>query len=206
MRILLATDAWEPQVNGVVRTLSRTVAECRAMGHEVEVVHPGLFKTAPLPTYPEIKLAIGAYVPTQELFKGFEPDAIHISTEGPIGLARVGSAWNGSCRSLNQLSHAVSGICVARVARAAGEHRLRLYALVPRAVRAGDGGHAHQALGTGAAGVPQHLALGAGRGHGDVHAARRGRGARTFRGAGLPVFLNVVRVAVEKNIEAFLAL
>ena len=61
LRIMLVTDAWEPQVNGVVRTLSRTVEECRAMGHEVEVIHPGLgFKTFPLPTYPEIKMAVGA--------------------------------------------------------------------------------------------------------------------------------------------------
>ncbi|MCR9267856.1 MAG: glycosyltransferase family 1 protein, partial [Alphaproteobacteria bacterium] len=57
-RIMLVTDAWEPQMNGVVRTLSRTVEECRAMGHQVEVIHPGLgYKTFPLPTYPEIKLA-----------------------------------------------------------------------------------------------------------------------------------------------------
>ena len=56
MRVLLATDAWEPQVNGVVRTLSRVVAELRAMGHEVELVSPNQFTTVPLPTYPEIKL------------------------------------------------------------------------------------------------------------------------------------------------------
>lgn len=95
MRILLATDAWEPQVNGVVRTLTRTVAECRAMGHEVEVVSPDQFKTFPLPTYPEIKLAMGAYEPVQERFKNFEPEAIHISTEGPIGLAarRICIEW-----------------------------------------------------------------------------------------------------------------
>ena len=66
MRILLATDAWEPQINGVVRTLTRTIAECRAMGHEVEVVEPGLFKTVPMPTYPEIKLALGVYEALQD--------------------------------------------------------------------------------------------------------------------------------------------
>jgi hypothetical protein len=95
MRILLATDAWEPQVNGVVRTLSRTMAECRAMGHEVQVVHPGLFKSMPMPTYPEIRLALGAYEPMQDLFKDFEPEAIHVSTEGPIGLAarRICQEW-----------------------------------------------------------------------------------------------------------------
>ena len=52
MRIVLATDAWEPQVNGVVRTLTRTVAECRDMGHEVEVIEPSLFKTCLLYTSP----------------------------------------------------------------------------------------------------------------------------------------------------------
>src|SRR5579864_3654941 len=95
MRILLATDAWEPQVNGVVRTLTRTVQECRAMGHQVEVVSPDQFKTFPLPTYPEIKLAMGAHEKVQEKFKWFEPEAIHIATEGPIGLAarRICLEW-----------------------------------------------------------------------------------------------------------------
>ena len=77
MRILVATDAWEPQVNGVVRTLTRVVDELRAMGHSVEVISPDQFKTFPLPTYPEIKVAIGVYEPVQEHFKAFEPEAIH---------------------------------------------------------------------------------------------------------------------------------
>ena len=95
MRILVATDAWEPQVNGVVRTLTRVVQELQAMGHTVEVIHPGQFKTFPLPTYAEIKVAIGVYEPVQELFKAFEPEAIHIATEGPIGLAarRICVEW-----------------------------------------------------------------------------------------------------------------
>src|SRR5205085_1922880 len=82
MRILIATDAWEPQVNGVVRTLTRVVTELQGLGHTVEVIHPGQFKTFPLPTYAEIKVAIGVYEPVQELFKAFEPEAIHIATEG----------------------------------------------------------------------------------------------------------------------------
>ena len=95
MRILLATDAWEPQVNGVVRTLTRTIAECRALGHEVEVVSPDQFKTVPMPTYPEIRLALNAYDAMQERFKAFEPEAIHIATEGPVGLAarRICLEW-----------------------------------------------------------------------------------------------------------------
>ena len=61
MRILLATDAWEPQVNGVVRTLSRVIHELRQMDQQVEVISPDQFSTVPLPTYPEIRLAIGAF-------------------------------------------------------------------------------------------------------------------------------------------------
>ncbi|WP_019960008.1 glycosyltransferase family 4 protein [Woodsholea maritima] len=88
LRIMLITDAWEPQVNGVVRTLTRTAQECREMGHEVEVIHPGLgYRTIPLPTYPEIKLALGAKKDIEARFKAFEPEAIHIATEGTLGQA-----------------------------------------------------------------------------------------------------------------------
>ena len=95
MRIVLATDAWEPQVNGVVRTLTRTVAECRAMGHEVEVIRPDQFKTIPCPTYPEIRLALGAEEEIRERLRAFEPEAVHIATEGPIGIAtrRICVEW-----------------------------------------------------------------------------------------------------------------
>lgn len=95
MRIVLATDAWEPQVNGVVRTLTRTVAECRAMGHEVEVVEPSQFKTIPCPTYPEIRLALGAEEEIRERLRAFEPEAVHVATEGPIGIAtrRICLEW-----------------------------------------------------------------------------------------------------------------
>ena len=95
MRIVLATDAWEPQVNGVVRTLTRTVAECRGMGHEVDVIEPSQFKTIPCPTYPEIRLALGAEEEIRERLRAFEPEAVHIATEGPIGIAtrRICVEW-----------------------------------------------------------------------------------------------------------------
>lgn len=57
MKVLLATDAWQPQVNGVVRTLSQVVGGLQAVGHEVEVVAPADYPTVPLPTYPEIRIA-----------------------------------------------------------------------------------------------------------------------------------------------------
>ena len=95
MRIVLATDAWEPQVNGVVRTLTRTIAECRAMGHQVEVIEPSQFKTIPAPTYPEIRLALGAEEEIRERLRALEPEAVHIATEGPIGIAtrRICVEW-----------------------------------------------------------------------------------------------------------------
>lgn len=86
MKILLVTDAWHPQINGVVRTLDKTVANLRQRGHEVEVIAPsdGYF-TLPLPTYPDIRLAPFAYRDVKRRMLAFGPEAIHIATEGPLG-------------------------------------------------------------------------------------------------------------------------
>ncbi len=86
MRILIITDAWHPQVNGVVRTLTQTSDSLRARGHEVEVIAPsdGYF-TLPLPTYPDIRLAPFAYSSVKKRITAFAPEAIHIATEGPLG-------------------------------------------------------------------------------------------------------------------------
>lgn len=95
MRILIATDAWEPQVNGVVTTLKRTIDECQKQGHEFKVIHFNLFKTVSWPDYPEVKLALGCYEDIREIILDYEPDAIHIATEGPVGMAarRVCLEW-----------------------------------------------------------------------------------------------------------------
>jgi len=86
MKILLVTDAWHPQINGVVRTLDKTVTQLRERGHEVKVIAPsdGYF-TLPLPTYPDIRLAPFAYRDVKRRMIKFEPQAIHIATEGPLG-------------------------------------------------------------------------------------------------------------------------
>lgn len=86
-RILIATDAGRPQVNGVVRTLARVTAELRGEGHRVRLIEPRLFHTLPCPSYPEIRLALRPYGRCRRLIDGFRPDAIHIATEGPIGQA-----------------------------------------------------------------------------------------------------------------------
>ena len=87
MRILIVTDAWEPQVNGVVRTLQATIGELRAGGHEVGVISPDLFRSVPCPSYPEIRLAFAGWRKVGRHIRAFAPQAIHISTEGPLGLA-----------------------------------------------------------------------------------------------------------------------
>lgn len=87
MRIAIATDAWFPQVNGVVRTMSRVIAELTGLGHEIAVFGPERFLNAACPTYPEIRLAIVPGRRLGELLEHFRPQAIHVSTEGPIGLA-----------------------------------------------------------------------------------------------------------------------
>jgi glycosyltransferase involved in cell wall biosynthesis len=86
-RILIVTDAWKPQVNGVVRTLSTVVEELRAMGHAVEVIGPDRFRTVPCPTYPDISLSLLPRRRLVRLIEAFKPDALHIATEGPLGLA-----------------------------------------------------------------------------------------------------------------------
>ena len=87
MRIVLTTDAWHPQVNGVVRSLSTTVERLRRLGHEVKVIEPSRFWTVPCPTYPEIRLALGCSTAVGRLLDATDPDAIHVATEGPIGQA-----------------------------------------------------------------------------------------------------------------------
>lgn len=87
MRILIATDAWTPQVNGVVVTLLNTVACLERWGHEVEVVSPEGFRTVPAPTYPEIPLAVLPGREVSRRIRDFAPDTIHVATEGPIGNA-----------------------------------------------------------------------------------------------------------------------
>ena len=85
MRITLVSDAWSPQVNGVVRTLSTTVDMLRARGHVVQTITPDLFTSLPCPTYPEIRLALTTRARIARLIEDFRPDAIHVATEGPLG-------------------------------------------------------------------------------------------------------------------------
>ena len=205
MRILLATDAWEPQVNGVVRTLTRVVAELREMGDTVEVISPDQFSTFPLPTYPEIKLAVGAYEKVQERFKSFEPEAIHIATEGPIGLAarRICIEWklpfttSYHTRFPEYVSARLPVPLAAGYAYMKWFHRPsgRLMVATPT-LRDELSRHGFRNLSQWSRGVDTEL----------FHPRHREDGPDPYAGLERPVFLNVGRVAVEKNIEAFVSL
>jgi glycosyltransferase involved in cell wall biosynthesis len=204
MRVLLATDAWEPQVNGVVRTLTRVVAELRAMGHTVEVVSPDQFKTFPLPTYPEIKVAIGVYEPVQERFKAFEPEAVHIATEGPLGLAarRICVEWklpfttSYHTRFPEYVSARLPLPLAAGYAYMKWFHKPsgRLMVATPT-MRDELEQHGFRNISAWSRGVDTEVFRPLRKGDPDV-----------FEGLVRPIFLYVGRVAVEKNIEAFLGL
>jgi glycosyltransferase involved in cell wall biosynthesis len=201
MRILLATDAWEPQVNGVVRTLTRTVAEMRQMGHEVEVISPDQFKTFPLPTYPEIKLAMGAYEPVQEKFKSFEPEAIHVATEGPIGLAarRICVEWKLPFTTSYHTKFPEYVSARLPLPLSAGYAYMRWF---------------HKPSGRLMVATPTMRDELTKHGFRNISPWTRGVDTELFRpnmepvyeGLARPIWLSVGRVAVEKNVEAFLAL
>ena len=86
MRILIATDAWHPQVNGVVRTLTMMADAARDLGVDVSFLTPQSFATVALPSYPDLRVAIPGPARIAKLIGDARPDNIHIATEGPIGL------------------------------------------------------------------------------------------------------------------------
>jgi glycosyltransferase involved in cell wall biosynthesis len=87
MRIAIVTDAWSPQVNGVVRTLQSVRAELQRMGHDVLVISPDLYGSVPCPTYPEIRLALATPASIGQRIAAFGAEAVHLATEGPLCLA-----------------------------------------------------------------------------------------------------------------------
>ncbi|MCL4527726.1 MAG: glycosyltransferase, partial [Gammaproteobacteria bacterium] len=87
MKIALVTDAWFPQVNGVVTTLNQTATQLRHMGHEVRMITSEGRASIPCPTYPEIRLTLSPKRRIGRTLRAFLPDAVHIATEGPLGLA-----------------------------------------------------------------------------------------------------------------------
>lgn len=201
MKIVIATDAWSPQVNGVVRTLSTTVDVLRAQGHDVTTVTPDQFNTMACPTYPEIRLALGCRRAVVRKLQMLDPDAIHIATEGPIGwAARNWCMRNG--RPFTTSFHTRFADYVAM--------RTRLPASMFWAVLR----RFHQPAVRTFAATPTLAAELKSRGLPLAHRWSRGVDLSIFSpgtpplpalaSLARPIQLYVGRVAVEKNIEAFL--
>jgi glycosyltransferase involved in cell wall biosynthesis len=205
MRILLVTDAWEPQVNGVVRTLSRVTEECRKMGHEVLVISPSDgFRTFPLPTYPEIKLAVGAKKEIERRIRAFEPDAIHIATEGTLGWAARSLCllWNWPFTTsyhtkFPEYVHArfpfiplSAGYAFMRRFHNSGGRMMVATPTMRRDLEA----QGFRNIKPWARGVDTER----------FHTRFRGMDGGVYKDLPRPIAVNVGRVAVEKNLEAFL--
>ncbi len=209
MRILLVTDAWEPQMNGVVRTLSRVVQECREMGHEVDVISPADgFKTIPLPTYSEIQLALGARDQIARRIADFGPDAIHIATEGTLGMTARSICLKWGWPFTTSYHTKFPEYVNARfpfVPHKAGYAFMRWFHNAGGRMMVTTPSMRDELLARGftnivpwARGVDTEL----------FHPSKRSAHDEDSVYAGLerPVVINVGRVAVEKNLEAFLKL
>jgi glycosyltransferase involved in cell wall biosynthesis len=201
MRIALVSDAWLPQVNGVVRTLTTLAREVTGLGHEVRPITPERFRTIPCPTYPEIRLALLPSRAVARLIDEADPDAIHIATEGPLGMAarrhclRRGLDFTTSFHTrFPEYVAARFGVPV-RLTYA----WLRHFHAPARGVM------------VAAPSIRRELET---RGFANIRAWSRGVDAGLFEpaprmdwpGIPRPIFLMVSRIAVEKNIAAFLEL
>ncbi len=200
MRILFLTDAWPPQLNGVAIGSGNHVERLRAAGHALDVVSPDMFSGVPCPSYPDIKLALVPPGRIKGLIRTFRPDFIHINTEGPIGLAGL-----LACRGL--------GLRFTTSLRSKFPDYLELRFRVPARWSYGFLRWFHNS-GAGCLVPTESLAreLRA-RGFRNVRLWSRGVDPDLFRTRTptdlklpRPIFLYVGRLAVEKNIEAFLSL
>ena len=206
MRIMLVTDAWRPQVNGVVRTLERVIDECRAMGHEFEIVSPADgFRTFPLPTYSEIRLAVGAKGAIEDRFEAFEPEAVHIATEGTLGMAARAVCLKHRFPYTTSYHTRFPEYVSARfpVPLSAGYAFMRWFhrysgrvMVATQSMRDDLQARGFNNVAAWSRGVDTDL----------FHPDKRGVDGGVYKGLRKPIFLNVGRIAVEKNIEAFLDL
>lgn len=199
MRILVATDAWHPQVNGVVRTLTHMAEAAQALGVEVSFLTPESFRTFAMPSYRDLRVALPYQTKIARLIADARPDSIHIATEGPIGLL-----VRRYCRK--------RGLPFSTSFHTRFPEYISARLPIPEswiwtALRAFHGpSHAVMAA------TPALASELRARGFQNVVLWPRGVDARLFHprdvdlGLPRPVFLCVGRVAVEKNLEAFLEL
>jgi glycosyltransferase involved in cell wall biosynthesis len=200
MKLALVTDAWHPQTNGVVRTLAATVRCLQAEGVDVRVFSPQGFRTVPCPTYPEIQLALFAHRRLAQALEAFRPDAVHVATEGPLGMAA--RRW-----CLHR------GYAFTSAYHTQFPEYLRARLPVPLAVSYAWMRWFHGAACRTLVATPSMRALLGQHGLGNVVLWSRGVDAQLFRPRDKallswprPLWLYVGRVAVEKGIDDFLRL
>lgn len=199
MRVLVATDAWRPQVNGVVRTYERLTEHVAALGVEIAVLTPDEFRTVPCPTYPEIRLALPRFGYVIDRLDTMKPDAVHIATEGPIGWMVRGYCQRRRLPFTTSFHTRFPDYVSSRF----GVPSSWSWSVLRRFHNSGAG------VMVATPSLGQELQ---GRGFKRVLQWTRGVDTGLFRPRAMrrfgtdPVFLYVGRVAVEKNIEAFLSL
>jgi glycosyltransferase involved in cell wall biosynthesis len=197
MRVLIVTDAWSPQVNGVVVTLVHTVAQLARIGHDVGLITPEGFRTMPMPGYPEIPLALFPGREVARRIDAFRPEALHIATEGPLGIAARSACLHRrqafTTAYHTQFPEYVHARC--RLPVGISYAWLRRFHAPSSAVMCG---------------TPALLERLRARGFANLVLWSRGVDTSLFtpapreaRTGERPIFLYVGRVAVEKNLEAF---
>lgn len=204
MKILIVTDAWHPQINGVVRTLGHVAGQARAFGAEVEFLSPDQFRTLPMPGYREIRLALTGAGEVERRLDRIEPDAIHIATEGPLGHAMRRVCLRRGIPFTTSFHTRFPDYLAERLPLPARWIREACWAWLRRFHSSGT------AVLAATPTLVSELTL---RGFKNVKLWSRGVDAELFNPHTKvdlpwprPIFLTVGRVAIEKNLEAFLAL
>ena len=202
MRIALATDAWAPQINGVVRTLTETVTQLRHFGHEVHVISPDQFTNIACPGYDEIRLAFMPRFGVRKALRNFAPDIVHIATEGPIGWSARSWCMAHDIPFTSAFHTRFPDYLAVRTGLSAERFwpLMRRFHAPSRAVLVA---------------TPSLQAELATRGINHTHQWSRGIDQKVFRprlfshpqleNVQRPILLSVGRLAVEKNLEAFLS-
>ena len=200
MRVLVATDAWHPQVNGVVRTLTSLAASARGLGVAIDFLTPEGFPTVPVPTYPHLRLAVPGMRRIARLIEQQQPDAIHIATEGPIGFAVHRYCRRRGLPFTTSYTTRFPEYISARVP-------------IPKSLSYAVLRRFHAAAAATMVSTPSLLAELKQRKFSNLVMWTRGVDTELFRpdratdlGLPRPIFLTAGRVAVEKNLEAFLSL
>jgi glycosyltransferase involved in cell wall biosynthesis len=200
MKVLVATDAWRPQVNGVVRTLGSLARAAAKLGVEVEFLSPDGFWTFPVPTYPGLRLALPSAKRIAERIERAKPDAIHLATEGPIGYAVRSYCLKAGRPFTTSYTTRFPEYIAAR-------------SPIPEAWIYGILRRFHAAAAVTMVATPSLMKELSGRGFANLGMWTRGVDVDLFRPDRAidldfprPIFMSVGRVAVEKNLPAFLAL